>query len=351
MKIAIIHYRFIHHGGLETRLKNYVNYLASRGHELTVICAKYDPTITVDENVKIVQLQLGWVPKIFRMLYFNYQLGKFMRQHSFDFRLSLGRTSHQDAVLCPGNHLGYLKAIKKKTKNISDILQIYLDKEAFKKTSIILAASEMIKEELIQYYHVDQNKILVLYPPLNTNKFYPPNQTERKNLRIKWNFKEGIHYFLFVSVGHQRKGISLLLEIFKKLKDEPVKLLIAGYPEVKTTLPHVQHLGFVKEMREIYIISDFLIHPSRYEPYGQIVAEALECNTPVIISKKVGAKEIVDKNEGIIIENFDVNLWVEKIKILQRDQFNIKRNSSQIKKLTLQNHMEKLMACADLVKN
>lgn len=154
MKVALIHYRLIHFGGLETRLKNYIRFFTGRGDEVTVICARYSPEVQLPDGVKLVKLSPGLALKPYRQQAFSRKLGRYMKNHSFDISLSLGRTGHQQLVLCPGNHKGYLKALHKTTLSLSDRIQVKGDEEAFRNSRIILAASQMMATEVRDLYAI-----------------------------------------------------------------------------------------------------------------------------------------------------------------------------------------------------
>ncbi|MEL6988377.1 MAG: hypothetical protein AAGK97_11165, partial [Bacteroidota bacterium] len=92
MKVALIHYRLVNRGGLETRLINYSNYFVNRGDDVTIICAKYAEDVAISDKVKIEKINLGIVPNPFRKMNFAVQVSKYMSKHTFDFSLSLSRT-------------------------------------------------------------------------------------------------------------------------------------------------------------------------------------------------------------------------------------------------------------------
>ncbi|MCX7744226.1 MAG: glycosyltransferase family 4 protein [Flavobacteriales bacterium] len=346
MKVALIHYRLIHFGGLETRLKNYIQFFHNRGDEVQVICAKYNPDVVLPEGTNVEVIGAGLLPKPFRQGRFDARLGRFMQKHIFDFSLSLGRTSHQQFILCPGNHLGYLQKIGKRPTSISDFEQIRMDRRGFHHSQLIFAASQMIRKEVIDLYNVQPEKVKVLYPPLNTFRFYPPAGDERIKFRKELGWHDDSQYFLFASTGHTRKGLPLLLKLFEKLKDQKKHLVIIGYPEVKSSLSNVHYLGFIEEPRKIYVASDALMHPSMYEPYGQIVAEALQCGTPVIISDQVGASELVNEQEGIILSPTKLTDWLEAVNNFKRTDFAISTTFATDKKITLDYHMDAMLQWA-----
>ena len=70
----------------------------------------------------------------------------------------------------------------------------------------------------------------------------------------------------------------------------------------------VQFVGR-KDGDELYAImsaADALVLPSTFEPYGAVVAEAMQWGTPVVVSDKVGAKELISdgKNGAVIGSDF-----------------------------------------------
>jgi glycosyltransferase involved in cell wall biosynthesis len=343
MKIALIHYRITLRGGLETRLVNYTNYLVEEGHEVTIVCAKNKNEVTFPKSVKIVRLPLGITPKVFRMMAFNHRIKRYLAKNNFDFSLSLGRTYNQDAVLAPSNHQGYLDAMKMSGNRLTDWVQNYLDRKTCENSEIIFAASSMIKEEMIEYYGAKRETLHVLFPPLNTDNFTIATEAERRFLRNKYDLDLSTKIFAFVSASHHRKGLDILLETFELLKDENVVLLIAGYPEIKTDLPNVRFLGFLKSPELIYHLADFTLHPARYEPFGQIISESLACGTPTIVSDKVGAKEIITPEVGQVLDSLDPKIWAKTLKNLERSAFKIPVDFVYKNGLSLEQHVQRML--------
>ncbi|MFC2113950.1 glycosyltransferase family 4 protein [Bacteroidota bacterium] len=343
MKIALIHYRLIRKGGLETRLLNYIDQFVSLGHHVSVICVKYDPAIPIPDHVEIVQLKLGLVINPFRKWYFNVRLGKIMKENSYDFSLSMGRTSHQDAVLAPSNHLGYMQALGQSCKGIRDYLQIYLDKQSYIKSKLIFAASQMMKEQLVNLYGIDSSKIKILFPPLDTSRF--SNTLKQQSLRLKEKF--GIDSkkktFVFASTNLHLKGIGLLADVFSKLDSTLYELIVTGNLPAGKSYENIRFLGYVTNIQELYAASDYLIHPSKFDGFGQIISEALQCGIPVIISENTGAKVIISDKLGIVVKGFDADSWRNAILNLDKMSFQIPDNFAEEYGLSIQQHVEKML--------
>lgn len=343
MKVALIHPQLILKGGLETRLFNYIKFFHARGDEVTVIAYKVDDSIQLPDGVKVRKIDLSKIPKPVRMFFFDRALPAELEKDNYDFTFSLGRTSHQQVLLCPGNHIGYLKGMKRKFYSPIDYMNIALDRKGFKNSELILAASGMIKQEVEEYYKVYRPQTIVAYPPLDTTVFNQSLKTNQAALRKKFNFSDNKKTFLFVSTSHDRKNFPLLEQVFRELQHEPVELAIAGF-EAQTFLPNVKNLGYIRTMNEVYAAADFLIHPALYEPFGQIVSESICCGTPVIVSEMVGAKEIVSEKEGIVVKGFEVYEWMTAIQSCVKREFSISPDFAVEHGLTLEQHMEKVLA-------
>lgn len=343
MRVALINSRLSYFGGLETRLLNYIRFFSEKGDEVFVIAHKIDKKIKLPENTTLVKINIRWFPKRYRRLLFNNRVKKYMKKNRFDFSLSLGRTSSQDAVLAPSNHLGYLKAMKKNRYTFNDRQQIYLDRISYEKSKLVFACSSMMKDELVNLYNIPAHKIKILYPPLNINKFNMDLSNDREQIRLEYGMKNDQKIFVFISTGHKRKGLDLLLNIFEKLEYTNNILFIAGNPAVHSKCENIKYLGYVKETNRLYTAADFTIHPALYEPFGQIISESLACGTPVIISTMVGAKEILNPEIGKVINGFDVETWKNEIINLNRSNFKIPKNIAEQYSLSTQNHIEKML--------
>jgi glycosyltransferase involved in cell wall biosynthesis len=120
-------------------------------------------------------------------------------------------------------------------------------------------------------------------------------------------------YLLFVGRLVEAKGISHLLDAHASLGPDAPPLLVAGegpLRDVVEAAPNVRLLGFQDTPRliELYALASSLVVPSRDEPWGVVVNEALACGTPVIASDAVGAAEdlIRDGIDGRVFEAGDI---------------------------------------------
>lgn len=340
MKVALIHIRYIFKGGLETRLFNYIDYFLKRGDEVHLFTSKKAPEITPPKGLHIHFINVKKYPKPIRNFFFDKKLKNLISREKYDFILSLERTTRQYHVIAPSTHKGYLKAQNKNFSDPIDLVQLYLDRKAFTNAKVVYACSTMVKEEIIKYYGIKEDKVKVLFPPTNTDKFNL--QISKEAAKAKWDLNEDKTYFLLVSTSHKRKGLNVLLKIFRGLDPEKYILLIAG-SNFESPIENVKSLGFVKDMNSLYRAVNFTVHPAIYEPFGQIVVESLACETPVIVSSKVGAKELINEDVGEVVEGLNVDLWKEKLIEVATKSYFKSKNSFKRNELSLDTHMKKML--------
>jgi glycosyltransferase involved in cell wall biosynthesis len=117
--------------------------------------------------------------------------------------------------------------------------------------------------------------------------------------------------FVFVGRLVQEKGIDSLAQAYIKYRQSvsnPWTLLVAGVgPETRRLeqIEGVRRLGFVqpKDLPEVLSQARFLVIPSRFEPFGVVVHEAVSAGLGVICTDTVGAAEhlVESKVNGAIV--------------------------------------------------
>jgi glycosyltransferase involved in cell wall biosynthesis len=130
--------------------------------------------------------------------------------------------------------------------------------------------------------------------------------------------------FLFCGATIHRKGFDLLLAAFDRVAGEaPAARLrvvgprgdAAGLLDGRTgeriaVAGPVSQPALAEELRR----ADCLVLPSRNDSYGMVVAEALACGLPVLISEMVGAKELVASgSNGWIVPAGDAAALAERM--------------------------------------
>ena len=204
-------------GGLETRLFSYIDYFRKAGHQVTLVAYKIGKGVEIPEGVNFLKIEQKWIPKPIRPTIFERMSRNLLEKHSFDLILSLTRTTHHDMILAPANHWGFLKARGKQRWSLYDRQILHLEKKAFAAPGKILATSQMIADELADYYQVPAAKMTLLNPPIDHRRFHTGLKTARAEFSSKYGFSPGKTSLVFISASHGRKGLPLLLKIFARL--------------------------------------------------------------------------------------------------------------------------------------
>ena len=133
-----------------------------------------------------------------------------------------------------------------------------------------------------------------------------------------------INKFLYVGQLVEKKNVQLLLDYFNEHPE--FSLSIIGDGIQKEFLRSFAHDNIVfhgainnEDLPPYYKDADVFILPSKIEPWGLVVEEALNNGTPVIVSTHVGcAQSIVLPNEvGMVFENDSKQSLADCIKKIQ----------------------------------
>ncbi|MEZ0343248.1 MAG: glycosyltransferase family 4 protein [Caldimicrobium sp.] len=215
-----------------------------------------------------------------------------------------------------------------------------LEKRTLTNSQKIISLFTLGKELMKLYYPFAEEKTFVCSMGLDFSKFNPSLKLKKRELRKKWGFSEEEYLILFVGYDTKRKGLELLLKIFSELPDK-TKLLIAG-AEGKST-QRIHYLGKVKNVEELYALSDLFVLPTLYDPGALATLEALACGTPVITTPYDGTSEFVKEGiNGFVVERNPYSLKSAILKALNTPFDPIKIHES-IKHLTWENYVDCLL--------
>jgi glycosyltransferase involved in cell wall biosynthesis len=306
MKIGIIHQKYALSGGMESYLFALLKGFAAQGDEVSLYVYHIDRRLdrvnpSFPRSMK--RIPLSWLPRRWRRYVFWSTVNRQFDRHAFDLSISLTRSSCQSISVCGGTHLGMLHHTERRSLRnrwIHDAIETKFEQRMLRTVPAIMAHSQLIAEELKHYYHVNEKKISVLYPPINIEKFHPKGKQAIQAVRRKYHIRENHINFLFPSAGHKRKGLLELLKVFRQLPKH-YRLYIAGTAPTQPLPDNVRYLGYVHDLAPVYASVNYTILPAHYEPFGLVVPESLACLTPVIVTKHLGAAELLSKKESIIL--------------------------------------------------
>lgn len=192
------------------------------------------------------------------------------------------------------------------------------------KADAYIAVSEYIKNRLIER-GFDENLVNVVSNGVDTELFCPASSVQKEEFRQNLGIPRDAKIVLFAGRKQEIKGFEVFLEVGKKLLDthENVFVIAVGpepvdavrektYPKrqeirakLKATnrffdLPAVAHAA----LADFFRMCDIAVFPSKSEPQGMVMIEAMSCGVAVVSSRTGGIVESIDNNvNGFLADN------------------------------------------------
>ena len=264
-----------------------------------------------------------FLPSWLRIILFNIQVtvGK---KRKFYFSL--------ERIICPnvyragdGVHRVFLRVVKKSRLNLLHPLYFFLEKKCFNRAEKIIANSKMIREQIIDEYNIDPTKIKVIYNGISHCKIDYKASWEK--LSSEFHLQMNTKIILFVGSGFKRKGVDEFLQILSKLEYQDFKAFIVGKEKKMNSYrlranelglkEKVFFTGSIRNVNDFYVVADVFILPTRYEPFSNVILEAMSFGSVVFTTKQNGAHEIIS-DEFIMSHSEDFSV-VKKIDMLLND--------------------------------
>lgn len=340
-------------GGMEIHIRDLVNGLIERGHQVFIITSRHPKGRKKEEEGDLTIYYVdgeAWYIKKWRYNRNSLKLFKNLNNHkkfdvvhcqSFEGYGAMGRyRQHIPLVMTShGTSFNEIRTIlegRQKLKSflgLPFLMKYYLvdERVIFQRSDRVIAVSHELKEDIKRHYKISEEKVVVIPNGIDTNKFKPINVN---GLREKWGLTDEK---IVLTVGNlwRMKGYHLLIKILLELLDEGnIKLFIVGsgtdldyLKRIAQDLNVVDNVVFTekvsdKKLVELYNLVDVFALPSMWhsEAFGLVNAEAMACGTPVIASRIGGIPTVIENyKDGILVEPGNLKELKEKILEVLRD--------------------------------
>lgn len=202
-------------------------------------------------------------------------------------------------------------------KDIKSSILKEINKICYKKADLIIAQTEYMKLDLEKNFNLKKNKIKVIRNIVDNksinerSSFFVPKELKSKNYNI-------------ISVGalYSVKGFDLLIHSLANICNSlpNIRLYILGEERYE--------IGYKKKLQkmindyklegQIFLLgqkenpypyfanADLSVMCSKHEGYPNVVLEALSLQTPVVVTDVVDFSEIINEDNGVIVERNNI---------------------------------------------
>ncbi|AYA78078.1 glycosyl transferase [Bacillus sp. Y1] len=249
------------------------------------------------------------------------------------------------SILCPNKLYLYHGPYRDNNhKLIQKVYDLFFTPIISKRISKVFTKSDLAKDYLKNKGFKDVRTIGV---GLDTERLEENiNKEGNMDLGIKFNSMN----LLYVGVLEDRRNIDFLFLIFSLLlkKNPNINLFIVGdgkkedtdrYFELADKLKIKKYITHIKELQQsqlkyLYENVDLFLFPTNYDIFGMVILESMYCKLPVISTFNGGAQTLINIENGVIIDQFNEELWVEVIyKILMDPELRERLSKNAYKKI------------------
>jgi len=318
MRVAVVIPKYGSVGGAEGFAFELVERLADRkGIEMHVFSNQCHPgkAPVTYHHVPILRF-----PRFLRQISFAWAANRLINPYHFDIIHTHDRIFRMDLYSMHGiPHQTWIEEARQKRMTLFDRAMVGVEKKGLSSAScpLVLPVSHLVKDELLRRYDIPPSQIKVVHPGVAGERFSRLERTAcRREVRQRYGLSEDDVVGLFVGMNFEIKRLGLVMKalamsVTQSDQASSFKLLVVGKGDEWRYRTQANRLGIgdrvifagVRESVEpYYLASDFFVMPSVFDTFGMAVLEAMAAGLPVIISQKVGAKDLVkDGKEGFIL--------------------------------------------------
>ncbi|MBV9463443.1 MAG: glycosyltransferase family 4 protein, partial [Verrucomicrobiae bacterium] len=242
---------------------------------------------------------------------FAKQVDEYLHKKKFDLVFSLERTLHQDVYRAgDGLHQVWIERKLEFTPGASRLAvkfnplhwsTLELEKRTFdpERTKAIVANSLMVRKEIEARTSFPPSRVEVIPNGVDLGKFTPGEPSKQAASRRKFNLPPEKFIFLLVGSGFFRKGVPFAMDFVKKLRRPEAALWVIGRGDLPSGADKswVYHHPKVTSISEAYKAADVFLLPTLYDPFANVVLEAMASGLPVITSGYNGAADYIKEGE------------------------------------------------------
>ncbi|RMF17298.1 MAG: glycosyltransferase family 1 protein [Gammaproteobacteria bacterium] len=322
VKVALIRQQFRPDGGAERMVMNTIQALSGKQVELSVIAHQWQPAGTTGMPVEFLQAERKGLTRAAKLRTFTAAVQERLRAHPFDIVQSFERVPGVQIYRAgDGVHATWLE---QKARMDGPLSRWWTRHDHFHRAVMeqesalyahpalrkVICISEMIRKDVMLRFGVSPEQAVTVYNGVDLTRFRPREKHERQAIRQRLGLPKCAPILLYVGSGFQRKGVDILLQAAATLPED-LHWVICGHDKAIARYQKRAHqlglsgrihfAGPQADIADWYALADALVHPAWYEPFGNVVLEALASGVGVIATDRTGASELLTPGCGAVV--------------------------------------------------
>lgn len=204
---------------------------------------------------------------------------------------------------------------------------------AARRADAILTVSEASKRDILHFFNVRPEKVVVVHNAIDERFWIPPPDDEVARVRERYQLNQA--FVLYAGNIKPHKNLVRLIEAFDQVRQGPLEhlqLLIIGdqiskLPALRLAVHrlklhrHVRFLGYLPDetLAVLYRLAAVFVFPSLYEGFGLPPLEAMASGAPVVTSNTSSLPEVAG-DAAVLVDPYDVSSIVDGIHRVLTDQ-------------------------------
>lgn len=180
----------------------------------------------------------------------------------------------------------------------------------------IIAVSTKVKNEIIEMSLAKEDKCIVIPNSIDSKLFRP---LDKGTMRKKLGISKKDFIVIYVGQFSERKGVTRLSKALNLLNDKSIKVLFIGSGVENPDYSNTLFKGWVyhDSLADYLNCADIFVLPTSNEGCSNAIIEALACGLPIVSSDLPFNLDILNVENSILINPYDINAIANAIKLLK----------------------------------
>jgi len=305
-------------GGQDRYALELVNRLAGR-HEITVFACSAEH---LDPRISFIQIETPMRPAALRNRVFTREVRQRLRKRDWDIVHAAGgavpgatvitahfchTASRKASKRWPSAYSGFLE---RAYRSIDTTIAIRNERHTARHPQLraLIAVSNRTLDEWRSGYELSAPVQAVIPNGVDASDFRPGENADRLALKSELDIPPTARVLLLVG-ALVRKGVETALEVSASLGPHSYLVAVGAGPHDRVTAM-ANRLGVQEQLRLVapvpdveryYRGADVLLFPTRYEPFGMVIAEAWASGLPVVSAATAGALEWAAAGDDVMV--------------------------------------------------